>query len=933
MGSSLYLSGGVQSTDQLVKTVSQSNTFAIGDAIRWDIITNSYKKAQADNAINSEVVGVVSAVTATQFTMIMSGAINLTSVGALSGITAPVLFLSGTTAGGLSVTPPSAIGAVIKPILIRNQSSQEYVVNNFLGTQIGGSSTVAIDQIQPVGTIMPYAGAVIPDTWLACSGASYAVADYPELYAKLQNSSGDRVPAYGYVATLTGTNVSSVLSAGDYIQYKTDAGTWTGTGSPFAGAASNAALLATVLSVTSTTAVVQVIPIYSSTTKNFTINNTVFGGGGFVGVETGTGNYRAYTTASAFKAVSLTITGVAITHFNTPDLRGRFAIGSNTSTLPATGDLEGDSANNSAISGIYSIGSEGGQESTIAGTGVATGTNAYVTSAAASGGLIANMPPYTVVRYIIKAKPYTRAAIIDGVDIPYDQLLVRDSISNGLQTELLGGLSGGDLVFYTNSGEASKLGTERMRLSNDGNLIVGINSSIASPNPLLVFGSQYSTSYPINAFLMDPDAPAVGKGGGIAFGGKPSSSSAITSTSGRAGYGAIGGYKENATDADYAGYLSLMTRVSASTSFTERIRITSAGNVGIGTSTPGTSLDVNGRVNFTSASTDFGAANRANLVVGNGVVASSRQLQFGVSDTHNCAWIMGWLNSSGGQTLAIQPLGGRIFMGATASRFSNDPTTAVGIYGDLTMCESNIIMNVDFRTRASSGWARGLLFTDGFSPAQSGSYSGVTGGIGMNGVVTSGVNTPNILYMGWGSTPWGSGKGLYVLTDGRVGAGTIAPAVALDVVGEARSSVSTVYTSNAKTLVTKDYVDGNVVFLNMSDGSPLSVSKIVTLKAGKWVVMYDSILQFADNNNTYTIIQSATITHSSTTPKTQINHSHYYTKSGAGGHGRAINTFRKTTNEITVPTAGTYTLSIGLPSNTAVCTSKGANIVLMYAGA
>ena len=82
MGSSLYLSGGVQSTDQLVKTVSQSNTFAIGDAIRWDIITNSYKKAQADNAINSEVVGVVSAVTATQFTMIMSGAINLTSVSA-----------------------------------------------------------------------------------------------------------------------------------------------------------------------------------------------------------------------------------------------------------------------------------------------------------------------------------------------------------------------------------------------------------------------------------------------------------------------------------------------------------------------------------------------------------------------------------------------------------------------------------------------------------------------------------------------------------------------------------------------------------------------------------------------------------------------------------------------------------------------------------
>jgi hypothetical protein len=367
---------------------------------------------------------------------------------------------------------------------------------------------------------------------------------------------------------------------------------------------------------------------------------------------------------------------------------------------------------------------------------------------------------------------------------------------------------------------------------------------------------------------------------------------------------------------------------------TSRFIITEDGNVGVGNTVPGASLDVNGRVNFTSASTDFGAANRANLVVGNGIVSGSRQLQFGVSDTHNCAWIMGWLNSSGGQTLAIQPMGGRLFIGATASRFSGDPTTAVGIYGDLTLRESSIIMNVDFRTRGTNfGWARGLLFTDGFSPAQPGSYDGVTGGIGMYGAVTNSVSTPSILYMAWGSNPWGTGKGLYILKDGRVGAGTAAPAVALDVVGEARSSVSTVSTSNDKTLVTKDYVDGNVVFLNMPDGSSIAVSKSVTLKAGKWVVMYDSILQFADYRASYTITQSATITHSSGTPKTQINHSHYYTKTGDSGHGRAISTFRKTTNEITVPTAGTYTLSIGLPSNTAASTSKGANIVLMYAGA
>ena len=47
---------------------------------------------------------------------------------------------------------------------------------------------------------------------------------------------------------------------------------------------------------------------------------------------------------------------------------------------------------------------------------------------------------------------------------------------------------------------------------------------------------------------------------------------------------------------------------------------------------------------------------------------------------------------------------------------------------------------------------------------------------------------------------------------GKVGIGTASPAVALDVVGEARSSTSTIASSNAKTLVTKDYVDTKGAF-------------------------------------------------------------------------------------------------------------------------
>lgn len=549
MGSSLYLSGGVQTTSKLTKTFAVANSFAVGDVVRYDVASTSYVKAQADSATNAEVVGVVEEATAGQFRVVYSGEIDLTSVSSLSGFSGPVLFLTSTVAGGLTANPPSAIGTVVKPLVVRNAATNQYVVTNFLGTQIGGSSTVAIDEIQPVGTIMPFAGSVIPDSWLECNGNSYAVGTYPQLYAKLQNSSGDRAPAYGYVATLIGTNVNNALAAGDYIQYKADAGAFTGEGSPFAGVATNASLLAIVLSVTSTSAVVQVIPAYSSTTKNFTISNTVFASGGFVGSETGTGNYRAYTNASEFKGVSLTITSTAITHFNTPDLRGRFALGVN---APNTiGEQETDSFI-SAISGIYSLGSEGGQEFVAAPSIKATPNSGGSDNAAANftDNKIANMPPYTVVRYIIKASPYTRAAIIDGLDLPYSNLLVGDLRDGSLRP----GGSGEDLLFKTNNGVG---GTERMRLTN--------TPSNAAPGSLVVGESSLASGYNTAYRLLDV-AKTTGNGGGTVV----TRSASVTLESG----------------VDEATGAIIGTRTAHPlvfrTNTTERMRIAADGKVGIG---------------------------------------------------------------------------------------------------------------------------------------------------------------------------------------------------------------------------------------------------------------------------------------------------------------------------------------------------------------
>ena len=471
MGSSLLLKGGTSTPKSIVESFSLANSFVAGDAIRYDIPSSTWVKAQADSAENSEVAGVVSSASFNTFDLTYAGLIN---VSALSGVTAPVLFLDSTIAGGLTTSPPSAIGTVIKPVLTKTTNGSGYIVTNYLGTQIGGSSTVAIDEIQPVGTVVPFAGSAIPDSWLACDGNSYAVGTYPNLYAKLQNSSGDRVPAYGYVVEIgVNTTISqyatwlSLVTVGDTILYDPTQSAILQT------AVTTYALIGRVLAKGTASVTVQVFPKYDVNTKNFVVPNVIPSTVGWLAAFAPVANNtiydflnNTYRRGEVQSASSAQVYTVSVTHFNTPDLRGRFAIGTNTTRLPASNDLEGDPLNYSAISAIYSMGSQGGEEkNSLATAGALTSTGSNCVANVANN-LLNNIPPYTVVRYIIKATPYTRAAIIDGIDIPYTSLLVSDLRDGSLRPNG----SGEALVFKTNDGTS---GVERMRLTNDGNLLIG----------------------------------------------------------------------------------------------------------------------------------------------------------------------------------------------------------------------------------------------------------------------------------------------------------------------------------------------------------------------------------------------------------------------------------------------------------------------------
>lgn len=106
-----------------------------------------------------------------------------------------------------------------------------------------------------------------------------------------------------------------------------------------------------------------------------------------------------------------------------------------------------------------------------------------------------------------------------------------------------------------------------------------------------VITSQNETVYQGTLSLESDSAMDANKGGSLVFKG-------IYTGVAPAAYAAITGYKENATNGNYAGYLALYTRTNGSTNG-ERMRIDSTGNVGIGTTSPGMKLDVTGNFRAT----------------------------------------------------------------------------------------------------------------------------------------------------------------------------------------------------------------------------------------------------------------------------------------------------------------------------------------------
>ena len=264
----------------------------------------------------------------------------------------------------------------------------------------------------------------------------------------------------------------------------------------------------------------------------------------------------------------------------------------------------------------------------------------------------------------------------------------------------------------------------------NGNVGIGV---ISASYKLDVAGALSSANYPFNADLIDTASAAKDVGGGLGLGGS------FTGTTG-AIFAGIRGQKENVTDNDYAGYMSFLTRINGGFP-TEKMRISSAGLVGIGTTSPAWNLQVSGA--------------RPSLAL---------------SDYYSAATPNIWLFSS---------QGGNLYIG-----------TSTGSYGTSTPAALTILNNGNIGISTSSP---GTLLSIGgvanFTNSTS-TFYGASGGIsiasgcfaigtqcvgGGGGSLTGSGNANQLAYWTSGSNLSASTTLTYLAATGRTGIGTSTP--------------------------------------------------------------------------------------------------------------------------------------------------------------
>jgi hypothetical protein len=227
--------------------------------------------------------------------------------------------------------------------------------------------------------------------------------------------------------------------------------------------------------------------------------------------------------------------------------------------------------------------------------------------------------------------------------------------SNGVGTISVD--NGGIMTFDTGSTGAGQ--AERMRIDSSGN--VGIGTS--SPSVKLHVSTSGAGVQDVQ-WLNNSQAVGAGVGSRLVF----------TGTSSNNGLAAIDGAFAGATTAD-GGYMVFNTRAVTSGALTERMRIDSSGNVGIGTSSPGFGLHLY-RTSAANASMALESANANTyaLLQFKGSGARTFEIGTGSSGTGSYNGVLYFFDNTANAERMRLDSDGNVLVGTT----STSPSSGVG---------------------------------------------------------------------------------------------------------------------------------------------------------------------------------------------------------------------------------------------------------------